>query len=215
MNELPPELGPRRDALFERVTGRGRTLRRRRIAAISTAVAAVLLVPVTTIAIVRADEDPPRVVADATVPSTTTTTAVCRNSTNPSCGPMFYDPPITNQPTSITVTTAPAVPRAGDAVTFTVHVADPDTPISERPCVEYTFGEGSARGGTCASHCPNIPARYGAWEPPPPRPGDSTFKMEHIYATAGVFEARFRVTVGMCDPRASSAIADVPMEIAA
>jgi hypothetical protein len=215
MNDLPPELEPRRDALFERVTRRGRTLRRRRIAAISTAVTAILLVPLTTVAIVRADDDPPRVAANPSVPDTTTTTVVCRNSTNPSCGPMFYDPPITNAPATITVSTSPPVPRVGDVVTFTVHVADPDTPISESPCVEYTFGERAEVGGTCAAHCPAIPVRYGAWEPPPARPGDSTFKMEHVYATAGIFEAKFEVTVGMCNPRASSATADVPMEIAA
>jgi hypothetical protein len=222
MEQLPPELEPRRDALFARVRTRGRALRRRRIAALSTAMALVVLVPVATFAIVRADDDPGQVAVNDSVPDTTTTTRAvpttvpsCRNSADPACGPMYYDPPMTNAPATITVTTTPPIPRAGDLVTFTLHVTDPDSRISsaDRPCMQYTFGEGVDTH--CRVECSGDPPRYGAWDPPPPEPGDATFTMQHVYATAGVYEAEFEVTPGLCGPRPSPVTATVRMEIAA
>jgi hypothetical protein len=225
MDQLPPELEPRRDALFERVTARGRTLRRRRIAAMSTAMALAVLIPAATVALVQADDDPPRVEASGSIPggdttttsttaAPTTSTVACRNSTNPACGPLHYDPPMTNAPATISVTTTPAVPRAGDVVTFTLHVTDADSRItSANPCMQYTFGEGV--DGKCIADCSAHAPQYGAWDPPPPEPGDATFTMRHAYATAGVYNAKFEVTPGLCGPRPSPVTATVRMEIAA
>jgi hypothetical protein len=149
-----------------------------------------------------------------TEPLTPTTTAlVCHNSTNPACGPMYYDPPLTNAPATVTVTTSPAVPHVGDKVVFTLHVTDPDSFIpSGPPCMGYSFGEGV--DGDCGASCSSGGEQYGAWDPPPPRPGDATFTMEHVYPKAGVYEAKFTVRPGECSARPSPVTRTVRMAIA-
>jgi hypothetical protein len=257
MEQLPPELEPRRDALFARVRTRGRALRRRRMAALSTAMALVVLVPVATFAIVRADDDPDQVAVNDSVPDTTTTTSaaststtppttspappttgttvptfplrpvstttalVCRNSTNPACGPMYYDPPMTNEPATITVSTSPPVPRAGDMVTFTVHVTDPDSfffpgpPMDSPPCGDSIPAFGDGENGMCVTPgCRGPGPQYGAWDPPPRTPSDVTYVVQHIYKAAGNFMAHFSVGADQCGPRRSVASMSVPMEIA-
>ena len=148
-----------------------------------------------------------------TAPATTTTTSlVCRNSTNPACGPFSYDPAITNQPATLTATTAPATPTAGVIVTFTLHATDPDTFIdATRFCGQASFGEGDGTG--CAVACAATGPQYGPWAPPPPNPGHATFTMTHTYPHAGTYTAHFSFTAGECGPRPSPATATITVHI--
>lgn len=143
---------------------------------------------------------------------TTTTMLVCRNSSNPACGPLSYDPPITNMAASLAATTEPAAPIAGHTVTFTLHVTDPDSLISSGLfCGQASFGEGDSTG--CAVACAPLAPEYGKWDPPAPTPGDATFTLTHTYPSAGTFTARFSLIVGECSPRPSPVSASITVHI--
>jgi hypothetical protein len=211
MSDLPAELEPHRDAIYDRVRAGGRAARRRRFAKLAGASAIALLVPVAVVvAVVSSDDDSSDVAVQPTT-STTTTVPVCRNSTNPACGPFFYDPPLTNEPAAILVSTSPAVPKVGDTVIFTLEVTDPDTDISN-PCMTFNFGEGVS--SNCEPDCSTQGPRYGAWDPPPIEPDAVTYEMPHVYTAAGTYEAHFDLTVGTCGPRPTRVATTVPMEIA-
>jgi hypothetical protein len=85
--ELPPELAAKRDELFERVTARGRALRRRRVTRVS-ALGAVVLVPIVALAIAAGGDDGSRHVetvrpAGEPVVETTTSTTSTTTTTAP------------------------------------------------------------------------------------------------------------------------------------
>ena len=156
-------------------------------------------------------------VAPSTAPTTTaspsTTSLICRNSTNPACGPLSYVPPITNQPATLVVTTEPRAPTAGQTVTFKVQAADPDTFISSGMfCGQITFGEGNGTG--CQVACAPIGPQYGPWAPPPPQPSDVTFTVTHVYPRAGTYTAHFSFIAGECSPRPSPASTSINVRIA-
>jgi hypothetical protein len=144
--------------------------------------------------------------------TTTATSLVCRNSTDPQCGPLVYDPPITNQPATLTATTTPATPTAGEVVTFTVHTADPDSFIDPGMfCGQVSFGDGNDTG--CQVACAANGPQYGPWAPPPPTAGDATFTMTHTYPRAGTYTARFSFTADECGPRPSPASTSITVHI--
>lgn len=154
------------------------------------------------------------------VPSTTATTTPCRNSTDAACGLFRWDPaPTPNRPMSVEVTTSPSAPRAGDTVTFSVVVTDPDAQI-QHPCdVFVSFGAGDDAPPACASSrfCEE---GYGAWSPPERKPDRREDSYTHVYEEAGTYLATFQYvswsasTVCEPDPYSSNARGQIEITVA-
>jgi hypothetical protein len=201
-----------RDQLLDRVYRRADHLWwRRRGLAVG---AALLVVVIATLPFALRDSDTGRIhVATEPVPEVTTTTTtepevttteltagptttalVCRNSTNPACGPFRWDPePAANQPLTADVTYTPTNPKVGDEVTFTVQAVDPDaSPVSDHcdfagsePAVQ--FGEKGYVAGCPLALC--TPSdQYGAWTPPKPVRTEKSFVYRHTYMAGGNFD---------------------------
>ncbi len=144
------------------------------------------------------------------VSSTSTTALACHNSENPACGPLHYVPAITNEPAHLTVVSvSPTVPKAGEKVTVTLRSTDPDSRIDRAGiwCNDggYTFGDGESTG--CAASCVSL--GFGTWDPPAPHPGNLVISIDHAYAKAGTYEAKFTASGDVCGPRPSSASVSV------
>ena len=149
-------------------------------------------------------------------PSTTVTTVPaqgCRNSSDPACGPFRYDPPLTDAPAKLEIVKVePATPKAGDTVTFTLHATDPDSFIASGGfCGGASYGDGEA--SKCGPSCAGTGPQFGPWDPPPARPGDSTFTVSHAYAKAGSYTANFSITADQCGPRSSDASASISVQV--
>jgi hypothetical protein len=230
MDNLPPELRDRRDSIFDRVTGAGRTRRRRRSAAMFAVVAVVLAIPITAVAL-NASDSGPRVRVSSTpstqdsttstsaTPSTTETTAKggCHNSYDPACGPLRYDPPITNEPARLEITSVtPAVPKVGENVTFTLRAQDPDSLFSASTVWcnggGSSFGDGEG-GQTCIADC--VSQGSGTWEPPAPQPSELTFHSDHAYTRAGTFAVKITAEAGICSARPSEATVSTTVTVVA
>lgn len=127
------------------------------------------------------------------VENTTTTTIVCRNSTNPACGPFRWEPaPFPNQALVVRVTREPVDVAVGQAVTFEVESTDTDAQVVW--CQVYDLGDGTTMG-TVGSFCGNGPGctgrRFGPWSPPSTKAGAYGYKVTHTYAEPGTYTARF------------------------
>lgn len=122
--------------------------------------------------------DPPPPPENTTIPG-----PVCRNSVNPDCGPLVWDPPLTNQNLTVSVVSvSPAAPKAGDTVSFTLRVTDPDHRVTANCAVaDYNGnGDGSAiERFSCAR--PSCPDAHGPWDPPPAVPETREFTFNHAY----------------------------------
>lgn len=122
---------------------------------------------------------------------------VCRNSTNPQCGPFRWDPqPVPNRPMRVDVEVAPSNPRPGDVVTFTVVASDPDAPGLGTGLASQDFGDGHKQAlvvdpGPCDW--------FGPWTPPLPQTGQRITTYAHTYPSAGTFVARFTTNSGSPD----------------
>ncbi len=141
------------------------------------------------------DRRPTTTVAPA--PSTTTTTAAkCRNSRDPACGPLRYEPVPVNKPLVVEVTFKPSNPEPGEEVTFTVKVSD-DGPVQAGSCVNaQQFGEEDETAGFCTAACAPEVARYGTWDPPPPDTVSFEETFRHTYDEAGTYTATFAYNEG-------------------
>jgi hypothetical protein len=232
MDNLPPELHDRRDSIFDRVTTTGRTRRRRRTAAAFAVVAVVLAIPITAVAMNASHESPgvrvssvPSTSVTPTVPDTTGTTdttvrAGCHDSQDPACGPIRYDPPITNEPARIEITSVtPAVPKVGETVTFTLRARDPDSLFS----ASSVWCNGGGRAGAsfgddspetvCIADC--VGPGFGTWDPPAPQPSDLTFHSDHVYNRAGTFAVKITAEAGVCSARPSEATVSTTVTVVA
>ena len=133
---------------------------------------------------------------DTTAAITTDTTTGgpgCRNSTDPQCGPFFYDWPVDNRPAAISIVASPARPAIGEKVTFTVTIDDPDgRPISR--C--YSFDpdamhvEPSGQANTTVICADGVAPGYGPWDPPPPWHAVETYDI--TYQVAGDHVVRYQ-----------------------
>ena len=123
--------------------------------------------------------------------STTTSTLVCRNSQNPACGPLVWDPPPgPNQPLTIKVTVTPEAPRAGDVVTFHVVVDDPDGGNLQGYGDTIDYGDGTPYLGVIG-HLDCFPVKYGPWDSAA-RPVHEELSFAHVYEHAGTYTATFK-----------------------
>lgn len=131
-------------------------------------------------------------------PTTTSTTTAppCRNSRDPACGPLRYEPVPVNQAMTIEVTVKPANPEPGEEVTFTVKVSD-DGPVSPASCVNtQRFGEDDESVPFCTAACAAEAAKYGPWDPPPPEDISFEETFRHTYDKGGTFTATFAYNAG-------------------
>jgi hypothetical protein len=135
----------------------------------------------------------PPVVTVPPAPITTTTPApVCRNSTNPSCGPFRFDPdPGIDNPMTIQVAPDPTAALAGQEVVFHLTLTDPDG-VSYGSSL-FTFGDsgiGESRSPTCG--------KFGPLDPPARNVSASvqTSDVRHTYATAGAYSVTFSFDPG-------------------
>lgn len=139
----------------------------------------------------------------------------CRNSVDPACGPLRYEPPPVNQPMVVDVTFAPQRPRPGDTVTFTVRVRD-DGPASPGNCVnQQRYGEVDEAVSVCTASC-GEERRFGPWDPPPPENTRFQEPFSHTYAEAGTYTATFAYNVGddcTFSPYRSTAEASITVEV--
>jgi hypothetical protein len=222
MDELPPELIPKRDEIHDRVVKRGRARRRQRRVVVVAAIVIAVGLPIAAVGLNAGDNGVHRVESVApttsptvpTVPPPTITELACRNSTDPACGPFYYDPPLTNQPATLEVRVKPATERVGARVMFEIHAMDPDSFVGvggDTFCGEESFGDGNTQ--RCGPSCAGYGPRHGPWSPPPARPSDATFTVEHTYAKSGTYTAEITLTADVCGPRPSKASASVTVHI--
>lgn len=120
---------------------------------------------------------PPLSVEPAPQDTVTTPPVVCRNSSDPQCGPFSWDPaPAENQVLTAAVSASPPDPTTGE-VTFTVRVTDPDHLVTDN-CAEANYGDGSSieRRACTPGQCVDA---HGPWTPPAQVTGSGTFTFRH------------------------------------
>jgi hypothetical protein len=134
----------------------------------------------------------------------------CRNSSDPACGPFYWDPdPGPNEPLTGQVTFEPANPKAGDTVTFHITANDPD----DGPLGICSTSYGDGANVVCDPielmdpdhHCPK---QYGPWTPPARKQGAMDTHDVHTYNNAGTYNVSFDTHSGSycsSDPYASRA----------
>jgi hypothetical protein len=130
-------------------------------------------------------------------PALTTTTALaaggpdCHNSHDPACGDFSWSPQPTNSHPSVTVTSSPDPPRAGQTLTLDVTITDAESVVgSQSPC----WGDSTA----CVARTdynPTAGVGYGPWSPPVP--AQHTFHdgthFTHTYSAAGTYTVKLLV----------------------
>jgi hypothetical protein len=195
-----------RDELLAQVRAAGTARRRRFIAITSGSVLALIAVVVLVVSgpssphrdRVTANDPHPTTststTVEDTVPTTTltlphrgavttTTALVCRNSTNPVCGPLVWDPPVQNQPGTISATQLPR--QQGDAtglVRLQVTYSDPDSgPIACRYAYDADGPsniDAITKGQACGGGGPPLACSdaYGPWDTTPPHPSSDTYE---------------------------------------
>ena len=152
--------------------------------------------PATTVP--RKPGDPNQTVStNAPPPGATTSTTrspgsdPCRNNNgNDSCGQFRWaSDPGPNAPLQFTITYSPQQPHAGQEVTFTVRVVDPDaSPINA--CGDAYDDQPTFAAVGCA-HTMECAANYGTWDVPPKQRGEATFTYKHAFVSAGEHHAEF------------------------
>jgi hypothetical protein len=158
--------------------------------------------------------------ADVTTTTEAPTPAtVCRNSTDPACGPFRWDPPpAPNSPTEVSISYSPSAPRIGEAVTITVHARDDDALVAD---VTMTFGDENVFTIPPALiiSC-DIEPPAGPWTPPAPTPDELVKTFTHTYDEPGdltitAYAASPEILNPTCPPHpyASQATASSPIHV--
>lgn len=128
----------------------------------------------------------------------TTTTVVCRNSTDPSCGPFRWDPAPENRPATIEVEVQAAASWPSLHPFFDVTVRDDGR--GEGACRRVDFGDGTVIESACAPSCSPGPERFGPWHPPPPGDFRVDEVLDHTYERPGRYTVTFEYHTGAaCD----------------
>ena len=105
------------------------------------------------------------VVVAPVVTAPPTTARVCRFSTDPACGPFYWDPAPVNQPATLTVT-APDDIVAGEQVRLSLAMTDDGRVTLDCFSVNLSPDTGLSTG-SCVTEKVECPARYGPWTPVP------------------------------------------------
>ena len=147
-------------------------------------------------------------------PTTTTTPLVCRNSYEQACGAFRWDPsPAPGGTPSVSIKYSPAEPLAGQQVTFTVTISDPNTAVYT--CGQVSYGDGMNETCTASTASPNCRVRYGPWTPPSRYADSVSTSFAYTYKTAGTYTVSAKYPVGSScyDPYQGSATGSVPLTI--
>jgi hypothetical protein len=99
---------------------------------------------------------------------------------------------------TISVGTAPATPKAGDAVTLRATVDDPDgSQLLDKTERAVDYGDGTPFGGL-EGHIDCV-GGTGPWTPPPPVPVHEQLVFQHVYAHPGTYTITLKFTaLGNC-----------------
>lgn len=147
----------------------------------------------------------------------TPTSLICQNSVDPACGEFRWEPPPgPNAGLTISVTYSPQAPRAGDTVTFTLRVTDPDHLITGN-CTRVEYGDGAVEPGLPCNPDPPCNDAHGPWRPPAPTRGERTFTFSHEYRSPGDFRASFEFHTDLdhCrNPYGSAGVESVTVNVA-
>ena len=132
--------------------------------------------------------------------TSTTRGLVCRNSTDPRCGPFRYDPVPRNEPTSLRATPSATTVPVGTSVQLQVLAVDPDSPIAPSGCGDGVDWADPTAGPRpqCSASCMAQEPRYGPWDPPPPTPGRYEVAPGYIYSQPGTYDVTVAVSTGQC-----------------
>jgi hypothetical protein len=153
--------------------------------------------------------------APAPLPTAPPTTAlVCHFSTDPACGPFYWDPAPVNQPATLTVT-APDDIVAGEQVSLAITMTDDGRVTLDCFVVDMSPDTGLYTG-TCSYDPPDCPARYGPWTPVP-QSGRASTNTVVSFDEPGTYQVTVRVQPAQgcdnVDPYRSGASTTITIEV--
>lgn len=113
-------------------------------------------------------------------------TTVCRNSAEPSCGPLVWDPAPQNQEPGVVVVESVEEAVVGRPVRLVVAVEDPDGGAGGGICEDWDSSDpGVIATGSC-SDVPEQCSRFGPHDPPAPSPARTTHGTTVTFTEVGV-----------------------------
>lgn len=128
------------------------------------------------------DADSDTVAPAPTAPPTTR----CRNSVEPTCGPLIWDPAPQNQEPVVSVVESSEEATVGVPVRLVVAVEDPDGGAGDGICEDWSSSDpGVIATGSC-SDVPERCARFGPHDPPAPSPTRTVHGSTVTFTEVGV-----------------------------
>ena len=125
------------------------------------------------------------VVTTTTTTAPVTTTTICRNSIDPSCGPLRWDPAPQDQAPTATETATSTTATVGEPVHLALVLDDPDGGAGGGVCEDWSSSDpGVVATGSC-SDIPQDCPRYGPHDPPPPTPAQTVHETTVRFTTVG------------------------------
>ena len=121
-------------------------------------------------------------------PSTAPPTTVCRNSTDPSCGPFRWDPEPTGYDVEVRVVTVPLRVTVGEEVTFAVDVVERAGPDALGACAGWTVRHPDIVNTSTCEVANHSCARTGPHDQPAPSEHLVPVTRTVTFPTAGEFE---------------------------
>lgn len=113
-------------------------------------------------------------------------TTVCRNSAEPSCGPLVWDPAPANQGPGVVVVESVEEAVVGRPVRLVVAVEDPDGGAGDGTCEDWSSSDpGVIATGSCTD-VPEACTRFGPHDPPVPSPARTTHGTTVTFTEVGV-----------------------------
>ncbi|MDQ1364390.1 MAG: eukaryotic-like serine/threonine-protein kinase [Acidimicrobiaceae bacterium] len=136
------------------------------------------------------------------LPATTVPVAApCYQSYLATCGALVWSPAVTNRTLTVHVSYSPQHPIAGQPVTFTVVLDDPDDAHNLQIDGAYFGGAGGTAGAaarpSAISSSPGCQTPHGTW--PPPKPGGAGHlerQLTNTYANPGTYQVHFTASSG-------------------
>lgn len=117
--------------------------------------------------------------------TTTTTTLACRNSTDPACGPLEWDPEPGPYEVEVYAVSVPTTARVGREVVFAVNRVEPAGDDALGACTSWQVSD---PGVVSISTCEAVNAecgRYGPHDPPPPSRHEVTLSESITFTEPG------------------------------
>jgi hypothetical protein len=143
-----------------------------------------------------------------------TTALVCQFSTDPACGPFYWEPAPVNQPATLTVT-APDDVVAGEQVRLSIAMTDDGRVTLD--CVSVSLSPDTGLStGSCVYEKVECPARYGPWSPVP-QSGEAETHTVVSFDEPGTYEVTVVVQAAQgcdnVDPYRSGASTTITVEV--